>query len=155
IRSVPSLGAGVSSTGTVTVTIPSVTVTATYYLLACADDPGVVIETDETNNCVASTQTVRVTRPDLITTTVSNPPAAAAPRSTFSVTDTVKNQGAVAAGPSTARYYLSTDQQKSSQDALLQGSRSVPGLGVGATSTGTVAVTIPSATALGTYYLVA
>jgi trimeric autotransporter adhesin len=44
--------------GTVTVTIPASTAKGTYYLLACGDDLGAVSESDETNNCLASTISV-------------------------------------------------------------------------------------------------
>jgi hypothetical protein len=62
----PLLGPGATNTGTRTVTIPTSTTLGTYFLLACADDPNGVIETDETNNCIASATTVLVTRPDLV-----------------------------------------------------------------------------------------
>ena len=73
----------------------------------------------------------------------------------FAVTDTVLNQGAVAAGASTTRYYLSADQVKDGNDRLLTGMRAVPALGPSTTSIGTVSVTVPSNMALGTYYLIA
>jgi subtilase family serine protease len=60
-RSVIALEPGASSTGTTTVKIPSNTVLGVYYLLACADDTNSVTETDETNNCAASTTRVNVT----------------------------------------------------------------------------------------------
>ena len=71
------------------------------------------------------------------------------------MTDTVLNQGAVAAGASTTRYYLSADQLKDGSDRLLTGARAVPALGPSATSTGTVSVTVATNMALGTYYLIA
>jgi subtilase family serine protease len=156
-RSVPSLGPGIDSGGkTVTVTIPPTMPLGTYYLLACADDTALVIETEENNNCGASAMPVQVTRPDLVQTAISNPPAAAPPGSSFKLTDTVQNQGLVAAAASTTRYYLSADQQKGSGDTLLTGSRSVPGLGPGISSTGaTLTVAIPSTIPLGLYYLLA
>ena len=89
---------------------------------------------------------------DLVTTAVSNP-ASAAPGASFSVSDTVKNQGGATAVASTTRYYLSLDNAKSSGDVLLVGSRSVPSLAAGQTSSGNATVTIPSTTPLGTYYL--
>jgi YD repeat-containing protein len=92
---------------------------------------------------------------DLVETFVSNPPLAAKVGSTFSVMDTVENQGSADAGPSTTRYYLSSDTIKGNGDILLTGRRSVPGLAPGATSTGMVNVTIPSNTAAGTYNLLA
>jgi hypothetical protein len=59
-RSVPSLNSGQSSTGTVSVTIPSTTAAGIYHVLACADDSGSVSETSDTNNCRASKGTVTV-----------------------------------------------------------------------------------------------
>jgi hypothetical protein len=53
------------------------------------------------------------------------------------------------------QYYLSTDTTKSIGDKLLTGTRSVPTLGPGASSTGTLTVTVPTTTTLGTYYLLA
>ena len=44
-------------------TIPAGTLAGVYRLLACADDVAVVGETDETNNCRASTGSVQVTVP--------------------------------------------------------------------------------------------
>lgn len=57
-RAIAALNGGQSSTGTVTVTIPSSAAAGTYRLLACADDLKAVNETSETNNCRASTGTV-------------------------------------------------------------------------------------------------
>src|SRR6185295_17211365 len=59
-RAVGSLNAGISSTGTATVTVASGTPPGTYYLLACADDLDAVVELDPNNNCLASTGTVVV-----------------------------------------------------------------------------------------------
>jgi len=157
MRSVASLAPGVSFPGpALTLTIPSTTTLGTYYLLVCADDTGVVTEVDETNNCKASGTQVKVTRPDLVMMLVSNPPLTAAPGTSFSVTDTIKNQGEVASGVSTTRYYLSTDQGKGSGDKLLTGTRSVASLVAGASFPGpALTVTIPSTTSLGTYHLLA
>ncbi len=154
-RRVPALAAGTPSIGTVTVTIPSSAPLDTYFLLACADDMGAVAETDRTNNCRSSETMLQVTLPDLVVTELTNPPGAALPGDRFLVTDTVENQGLVPARNSTVRYYLSLDEVKDSGDVLLRGSRGVSPLAAGAWSTGTVTVTIPSSTALGTYFLLA
>ena len=66
----------------------------------------------------------------------------------------MQNQGALAAGASTTRYFLSANQVKDGNDRLI-GSRSVPALEVSATSTGTATVTVPSNMTLGAYYLIA
>ena len=59
--SVPTLVPAGNSTGTTTVKIPANTVVGLYYLLAGADDTNSVTETDETNNCAASTTRGNVT----------------------------------------------------------------------------------------------
>jgi len=155
-RAVPGLTGGASNSGTVTVTIPTTTALNTYYVLACADDLARVTETSEANNCIASsTPVVTVTRPNLLENAISAPPATKVRGTTFTVTDTVQNAGAVPSGVSTTRYYLSLDTAKNTGDTLLTGSRIVPALAAGATHTGTVTVTIPAATPLNTYFLLA
>ena len=154
-RAVATLAAGAQSAGTTTVTIPLTAPPGTYRLLACADDTQVVAEASDANNCRAAAATIVVGRPDLVETAVSNPPAAARPGTSFAVTDTVRNQGTLTASGSAIRYYLSADAQKSPDDRLLTGSRSVPTLAPGAASTQTVTVTIPPATPPGAYVLLA
>jgi subtilase family serine protease len=115
-----------------------------------------VAESNEGNNCIASaTATVTVTRPDLVENTVSAPPATKVRGTSFPVTDTAQNVGAVASGASVTRYYLSLDAVKSAGDLLLTGSRGVPALAAGASHSGTVTVTIPAATPPNTYFLLA
>ena len=157
-RSVPAWMPGAAIPGRVTVTIPAATPPNSYFLLACADDQNAVVEKNEDNNCIATARrSVTVARPDLVeTAATTNPPAPVrAPGTTFSVTDTVRNLGPVPSGASTTRYYLSLDGVKSAGDTLLTGSRGVPGLAAGASQSGTVTVTIPAATPLNTYFLLA
>jgi subtilase family serine protease len=156
-RAVPVLPVGGPPLmGTVTVKIPAGAAAGTYYLLGCADDTGLVSETDENNNCTASGSKVVVSRPDLVELFVSNPPSGPLTQgNSFTVIDMVQNQGNVVAGASTTRYYLSTDTTRGSGDILLTGSRTVPVLPVGATSKGTVTVKIPAGAAARTYYLLA
>src|SRR5262249_10082768 len=127
-RAVPALAAGVQSAGAVLVTIRAPTPFGRYRLLPCADDTSVVAESNEANNCLASPGTVRVGRPDLVETAVSNPPLAVRPGTSFTVTDTVQNQGATTSGVAAIRYYFSVDDQKGAGDILLAGWRVVPAL---------------------------
>jgi hypothetical protein len=60
VRSVPTLAPNAVSTGSATVTIATTTTAGTYFLLACADDTNVSIESNETNNCVASASAVAI-----------------------------------------------------------------------------------------------
>ena len=57
----PGLAAGASHSGTATLTIPATTPLNTYFVLACADGPGAVVETDDNDNCKASSTTVTIT----------------------------------------------------------------------------------------------
>lgn len=59
-RSVSSLAAGASSSGTVTARVPSGTTRASYYVIGCADDASVVGESSESNNCRASSSKITV-----------------------------------------------------------------------------------------------
>ncbi len=154
-RAVPALGPGAASAGTTGVTVPLTTRPGVYFLLACADDTAVIAESDETNNCRASTGSVQVLGADLAVTALTDPPALSGPGSLFAVTETVQNLGAVTAAASVARYYLSADALKGAGDTLLTGSRAVPTLGPGATSAGTTNLTVPSTAPPGTYYLLA
>jgi len=153
-RAVPSLTSGASSSGTVTLTVIAGTAAGTYFFLACADDTLVVREINESNNCKASAAQVTVSGPDLVETSVSDPPATLTPGGPFSVTDTVQNIGTVTAAASTTRYYLSTTPAK--RDARpLTGSRAVSSLAPSAGSSGTVTVTVSAGTAGGAYFLLA
>jgi subtilase family serine protease len=70
------------------------------------------------------------------------------------VADTTGNPGTGPAGLSTTRYSLSTDPILDAGDTAL-GFRSVPALQPGGSNKGSVNVTIPAATAPGTYYVIA
>src|SRR5580765_855035 len=145
-----------ASTQTVTVTIPSATPPGTYVLLACADDTKLVVESDEGNNCLASASAIVVALPDLIQPSVSNPGGPVRRGTAFTVSDTVLNDSRVGTPRlTTTRYYLSVDTLRSTGDTLLIGARTVPILAPSASSSASVAVTIPSTTVPGTYFLLA
>jgi uncharacterized repeat protein (TIGR03803 family) len=93
--------------------------------------------------------------PDLVETAVSNPPSTANSKGTFQATDTVLNQGSGDAGASVTRYYLSLDTTRNGGDKLLKGTRAVPALASGDSSTGNAELTVPATIANGTYYLLA
>jgi subtilase family serine protease len=154
-RSVPILGPRATSNATLTVKVPAGTASATYLLLACADDTRLVAESSETNNCRAAATTVRVTGADLVESVLGTPPASVPVGGSFAVTDTVLNQGDATAAASTTRYYLSLDTTKGSGDKLLTGTRTVSSLARGAASSGTLRVSVPAGTTAGAYFLLA
>lgn len=153
-RSVSALAVDVSSTGSASPTVPATLALGHYFVIACADAGEVVPEANEQNNCAASTATLHVTRPDLVSIDLSVAAAFVAPDSAFKVTETVRNNGGIAAIASTTRFYLSIDSLISAGDVRLTGTRSVGALVPGASSTkaGTV-LTVPSTTPLGSYTL--
>ena len=155
-HSVTALAPGASHSATVQVGVPTSTPLAAYFLLACADDLSSVDEDDEADNCIASPgATVTVTRADLVTSAASSPPATAKRGSKFQITDTAQNLAALAAPSTRTRYYLSLDGVKSAADRLLTGGRGVAALAPGASRSGTAKLTVPTATTLGTYFVLA
>ena len=154
-RAVVSLGDGAASTGSLTLWLPAALAAGTYSLLACADGYDAVVESDESNNCTASTTAVKIGAPDLVVTAVTNPPATATRGARFVITDTVRNEGTATAAASRVRYYLSADTTKGAGDVLLTGSRSVITLAPGAQSTGSATLTVPTTATAGAYFVLA
>jgi len=148
-RVVPALAAGVSSSGSTTVTIPQGTATDTWYIIAKADAEDVVTEISESNN--TSSQLIRIGT-DLSIAAFSAPTAASAGQSIV-ISDTIKNAGGGTTEPSLTRFYFSANSALDASDALL-GSRNVPALAAGATSSGSTTVTIPQGTATDTWYII-
>ena len=89
---------------------------------------------------------------DLVISTVSAPTTAAAGGSIV-ITDTTRNQGSWPTQPSETGFYLSTNLSWDSSDVLL-GSRPVPGLSAGTTSTQSTTVVVPT-TSAGPHYVIA
>lgn len=152
---VSALAPGAAATGTAQVRVPSNAAPGAYYVLGCADDTKGIAESDENNNCRASTSTLMLGQPDLVATAVGDPPLTVARGTRFVASDSVRNQGAAPAPSTKVRYYLSVDAAKGSGDRLLVGVRSVPALVVGASATGTITVTAPTTTPPGDYWFFA
>src|SRR6266508_2517691 len=72
-------------------------------------------------------------RPDLVESTLGNPPARMAAARTFAIADVTTNRGSARAARSVTRYYL-----RSGKTSLLAGTRRVPALRHGARSRGRV-----------------
>jgi len=149
-RNIPSLAAGASSSGSTSVTIPLGTATGSYFIVAGADDGGVVAEAVETNNTLSRPIMIG---PDLVISALSAPATAAA-GTKISINDTTSNQGGGAALASTTRFYLSATQTLGPA-AVSLGARSVAIVGAGASRSGSTQVTIPTGTASGSYFIIA
>ena len=90
--------------------------------------------------------------PDLIVSSISGPHLNK-PGGRIAISNTITNQGTLAAGSFVVNFYLSTDQQITTNDTFL-GKRSVRGLAAGASS-GPMStnVTIPRSVTTGSYFI--
>lgn len=149
-RAVPALQSAQGSTGSTTLTIPADATNGIWYLIAWADAAQSVPETSESNNTSIRTLQIGV---DLIVSALSAPAAAGAGQS-ISVADTTRNQGGGLAQASVTQYFLSSDTTLGGADVPL-GSRQVPALSSGTSSSGSTTLTIPADTAAGNWYLLA
>ena len=149
---IPPLSSGASSSSDVSAIIPGALVSGTYYLGAIADYNNSESESNESNNSrVAGTIEV-INDVDLAATAISTPAAQVSTGEQFTLTSTVTNLGVTTAAATTLRFYLSTDNVITTSDSSL-GSRTVPALIGGATSTTDTVVTMPTSLSAGTYYL--
>jgi len=150
-RPVPTLAPGASSSGSVTLTIPSTWQTGSYYLIAKTDGDNTQPETSEGNNTAARVLQIGG---DLIVSALTAP-SAAAPGATIQIGETTTNQRSGAIAASTTRIYLSTNAVLDASDVLLS-SRQVPALAGGASSAASsISVDLPPASGVGAYYLIA
>ncbi|MCI0687083.1 MAG: hypothetical protein L0Y54_07600, partial [Sporichthyaceae bacterium] len=149
-RSVAALAGGATSSASAGVTIPQGTATGNWFVIAKADASDAVLEIVETNNTAARSIQIG---PDLSVISLSAPSAAGA-GGTITVTDTTRNLSTGSAPATLTHYFLSANTTLDASDLLL-GSRAVSALAPGASSSGSAAVTLPSGTAIGVWYLIA
>ncbi len=118
--SVPNAGA--STTGSISVKVPTGTPTGSYFVVLNADDAGAVIEASEANN--QFTQAVNITanptQPDLSVTAAVIPSTLTAGASS-TVSFFVKNTGAAATSPFQTALWLSLDNTIGTGDVFLGG----------------------------------
>jgi cysteine-rich repeat protein len=157
-RTVKSLSASTSSTGSTVVTVPAGTPVGSYHVCATADQAGIITEVSETNNSLCTASTVNVGRPDLVLTQLQ--PGATSIKAkgtaTLPVTDTVQNAGPLASASFKIEYRLSINAVfGDADDVILNVTRSVGALAPGATSQATTMLGIPDRTAPGAYYVCA
>jgi uncharacterized protein (UPF0179 family) len=155
-RSLTSLGAGATSTGSVSLTVPANTPLGPYVLCAMADEGAALPETNEANNTRCTTGVVQVSRPDLVISAMTANAAAVNAGGKLSVTDTLRNQGLVAAGSSRVGYRLTMNQVLGDADDVAPATtRTVSSLSAGASNQATLNLTIPATAPAGSYYVCA
>lgn len=147
----PALASGAVDVATAALTIPSTTVAGAYRILAIADGPEEITETNEINNNRVG-GSVQI-GPDLVVS-ILTAPATTGAGETIAVIDTSANQGGGGAAASRTEFYLSANGAWDATDIPL-GSRAVPILAANATDVVSTPLTIPAGTATGSWYIVA
>jgi len=150
VPNVPALNAGQIINDVQTLTIRTETTPGTYRVQACADGKKDVVESNEDDNCLTSSGTIKVTGlPDLTVTdvTVKNAPLTVKRGGSLIITVSVKNIGEGDAAASTTKFLLAN----SSAVKNLTGTVAAPLLRGNVTNTVTKTVTVLNETPLGTY----
>ncbi len=156
---VPSLAAGAAATASSTVPLPATAAAGTWQLIARADAGQVVAEANEGNNTLAVPLTLAAGgtaapgSADLVVSDITAP-RKIAPGASATVSITVRNRGAGAAGATVTRLYLSADRGLS-PSAPAVGEAATPALAPGASAALAVTMRVPATTAPGGYTLVA
>src|SRR6185295_3865508 len=154
-RAIGTLAKDAISAGPTSLTIPANTSAGSYFLIAVADDLGVVDETNEANN--TRTAPIAISRPDLSMLTVTATPALAAAGMNVSVTQTVKNVATAPANApaSVSRLTLSNNTTLGDGDDADLGTVAIPALTAGTQAVVIKSVVIPPGTAPGQYWIFA
>jgi subtilase family serine protease/subtilisin family serine protease len=150
-HAVAALGAGVTATASITLTVPGTVLPAAYFLIAQADDDRAVAETIESNNRRVATTKIKVGA-DLTVTGVAAPSIGGAGAS-LTVVDTIENEGGAPSTPTEAVLYLSANTTLDTGDVEL-GRRPVGAIASRAADSASVVVTLPADTAVGSYYII-
>jgi subtilase family serine protease len=154
-RSLSSLSAGSTSTGSTTLTIPVGTPLGSYVLCASADGANAVSESNESNNALCTTSTLVVSAPDLRVSALSPLSTTVARRAKLKISNTVTNEGGVSSKKCAVAFALSTDPFWSGDDRGFATRRSLVAIAAGSSSTATTSPTVPADTPPGFYYVCA
>lgn len=156
-RTVFSLGVGFGSAQSFPYTIPTDVPLGFYRLGAIADNAQVIAELDEDNNTRAASGQVEVyvpppPAPDLSVTSIAVSVTSISSGGNLTIDDVVRNGGELASGSTRVAFFLSPDEEIDASDSLL-GVRSVAGLAVGAESSGSTTVSLPTSLTPGSWWL--
>jgi hypothetical protein len=133
-------------------TVPSTP--GTYYVHLVMNEGTTTAERETANNKLVASGTVAVTAPDFVIDSVKGPSSYTA-GGTGTVPVYIRNIGNGSGVPSTIGVYLSADNTYDGSDVIIGSLNDGTALGAGGSRTENVSVTIPSAQASGSYYIIA
>ncbi len=149
------LAVGADFTAGGSLTVPLSTLAGTYHVLLVVDDLGLLTEPGEANNVAAAPTTLVVAPPilpDLEPAALSFQPFTVQAGTSFSVSDSVQNNGLGAAGSFRVGVYLSTDPVITAADVLI-GHRSLLSLDPAVRDDAQGDLTVPATLAPGNYHV--
>ena len=148
-QATPDLDSGGTTTAPWNVQIPIDLSGGTYWLIACADARGEIAESDEANNCLASTGFGSIGVPDITVSSVGN---IVQEGRLFQFKGTLQNVGTGASRLTNVETYLSVDRSRSRDDVALS-KNGVNAILPSSSVTMTKLLTAPK-TLRGSYYIV-
>ncbi|MGA8145945.1 MAG: CARDB domain-containing protein, partial [Gallionellaceae bacterium] len=155
-RTITSLAAGATNSASSTFVLPATFAPGVYYVGIIVNKTQSQVETNYANDAMATVGTVTVVRSvDLVPTSLSTTATSVSRGGSFTVTDTVANQGASptsAPGGFRVNYYLSTDTTITAADTLI-GGRNIASIAAGGSNTASTSVNVPAGLAPGVYYV--
>ncbi len=130
-------------------TVPTNVNSGSYYILAYADSEQTDPETNENNNQKLSSTKININGADLVITDIS---AKLKGTKTLEVSNTIKNNGNIAASTYTVHYYI---KKKGTTKNQLVGQYIYRGLGGNATKKQNLTITLPQRIVASEYYIAA
>ncbi|MEZ6233881.1 MAG: CARDB domain-containing protein [Phycisphaerales bacterium] len=136
-------------------TLPNGILDGTYRVRATLDPTNAWFESNEGNNVGNTSNVFTVlngTEPDLAASITQPSGPAASPGGSLVIPFSIPNNGTDDAGPSTARFVLSSDQTIGNADDVTIATQAVPALSPGQSFGGEYTATVPASLGAGTWY---
>jgi hypothetical protein len=146
-----ALAPGAAQSFSLDITIPAQGTMGDVFIGVIADAQSAVTESAEDNN-TASVQITVISMPDLTVRNLTVNPLSANPGDIVRIDFTINNQGSANAGPHVEEVRLSSDQNITSDDILLQSLTSA-GIGAGANTQFVLNIQIPNNVTPGQFFI--
>jgi len=158
VRTVFNLGVGGGSAQAFPYTLDPALPLGIYRFGALCDEPNAVLESDEDNNAALASGTIEIyvpppPAPDLRVKELTFDPASLAAGEALQLDATVENVGDLDAGAYHLDFYLSDDEDVTSEDTHLGSGLTLPSLASGAEAPSSTQLSVPADQPAGTWYV--